>query len=198
MIESIKFIYEESDTRGKNRQNIINREVCEYLKLTGKYDDVEFRLEDKLSTPNSVGGKKTFDVDIAIYKEGVLIEVVLNKAPYSNICQNEQNSINSRIGETFRIVNDFPDIKITWFNFLPKMTPYFEDGGKVKRVEINQPHPICTDNFRKNISIKNEIREIFVCFDWNGIPIGSNKSKFGELLESGTMYWDNVEIIEYK
>ena len=162
MIESLKLIYGDSNTRGKNRQNNINKEVCEYLKSTGDYDGVEFRMEEKLKTPNSVGGKTTFDVDISIYRDDKLIEVVLNKAPYSNFLQNEQNSINSRIGETFRLVNDYPDIKITWFDFLPRTTPYFENGGKVKRIETNSPHPICTDAFSKNLSINNDIREIFV------------------------------------
>ena len=197
MIESIKKIYGNSNTKITTRQNDINEEVCNFMQSQSGYDKFDFKKEEILKTPNSVGNKPTFKVDIAIYDNDKLVEVVLNKAPFSNLKQNESNSIGSRINEVFRLANDFPEIKITWFNFLPKQTPYFKKNGLVKNLEINNPHSICNDNFRKLINTSVNLNEIFVVFDWDGIQINQNKSDFESYIRDGIMSFTNIEIKEF-
>jgi hypothetical protein len=198
MENSIKKIYGNSNTKGRKRQDDINQEVINYIKTQEGYNELIFEKELKLKTPNAVGGKQTFKVDIAIYDGDKLIEVILNKAPFSNLKQNESNSIGSRVNEVFRLVNDFPNVKITWFTFSPNQTPYFKKDSLVKNIEINSHlHSICNDSFRKNISTPIELNEIFVKFDWNGIKPGQNKSEYDLLVESNQMTFTNIEIIRY-
>lgn len=198
MEDSIRKIYGNSNTKGRKRQDDINDEVTNFIKLQPGYENYTFKTEVKLKTPNGVGGKLTFKVDIAIYDGDKLIEVVLNKAPFSNLKQNESNSIGSRINEVFRLVNDFPDTKITWFTFAPNQTPYFKKDSLVKNIEINDLHSICNDNFRKNISTPIELNEIFVKFDWNGISVGQNRKEYDTLIKENVMTFTNIEILRFQ
>lgn len=198
MKESIKKIYGNSNTKGRKRQDDINEEVENYIKSQDGYENLNFKKEVKLKTPNAVGGKLTFKVDIAVYNGDELIEVVLNKAPFSNLKQNESNSIGSRVNEVFRLVNDYPNIKITWFTFSPNKTPYFKKDLLVKNIEINNHlHSICNDKFRNNLSTSIELNEIFVKFDWNGIEIGQSKKDYDSLIQKGEMNFSNIEVLKF-
>jgi hypothetical protein len=199
MENSIKKIYGNSNTKGTKRQDDINDQVVDFFKNQDSYKDKTFKNEVKLSTPNSVGGKSTFDVDIAVYDvDGNVVEVILNKAPYSNMKQNETNAIGSRVNEVFRLVNDFPNVKLTWFTFSPNNTPYFKKDGVVKTIERNSIHSICNDNFYKNLSLGDfSMREIFVTFDWKGISVGQNKKDYDQMFINGQFSFENIKIQEF-
>lgn len=199
MKTSIELIYGNSNTKGSKRQNDINSQVVQYFSTQDFYKDKTFKKEVTLKTPNSVGGKDTFKVDIAVFdKDGKIVEVILNKAPFCNLKQNETNAIGSRVNEVFRLVNDFPDIRLTWFTFSPNNTPYFKKTGVVKNIEKNIIHPICTTNFKKNLSLGDfSIREIFVTFDWKGISVGQNKNDYDNMFNNGTFSIENISIQEF-
>jgi hypothetical protein len=199
MEDSIKKIYGNSNTKGRKRQDDINSQVIDFFSKQDSYKDKIFKNEVKLRTPNSVGGKSTFDVDIAVYDVyGNVVEVILNKAPYSNMKQNETNAIGSRVNEFFRLVNDFPNVKLTWFTFSPNNTPYFKKDGVVKTIERNTIHSICNDNFYKNLSLGNfSMREIFVTFDWVGIAVGQNKKDYDQMIIDGQFSFENIKINEF-
>ncbi len=198
MENSIKKIYGNSNTKGRKRQDDINSEVINFFSSQDSYKDMTFKKEVTLFTPTSVGGKSTFDVDIAVYdKDGNVVEVILNKAPYSNMKQNETNAIGSRVNEVFRLINDFPNVKLTWFTFSPNNTPYFKKDGLVKTIEKNSIHSICNENFYKNISGNFSMREIFVTFDWKGISIGQNKKDYDQMFINGQFSFENIKILEF-
>ncbi len=199
MENSIKIIYGNSNTKGTKRQDDINSQVIEFFSVQDSYKGKKFKKEVKLRTPNSVGGKSTFKVDIAVYDiDGNVVEVILNKAPYCNIKQNETNAIGSRVNEVFRLINDFPNVKLTWFTFSPNNTPYFKKDGTVKTIERNNIHSICNPNFYKNLSLGSfSMREIFVTFDWKGISVGQNKKDYDQLLTDGNFSFENIKIQEF-
>jgi hypothetical protein len=202
MENSIKKIYGNSNTKGTKRQNDINSEVVEFFSKQDSYKDKIFKKEVKLKTPNSLGGKPTFKVDIAVYDvDGSIVEVILNKAPYSNMKQNETNAIGSRVNEVFRLIYDFPNVKLTWFTFSPNNTPYFKKSGLVKNIEKNDIHSICNENFYNRLRIdeseKFSIREIFVTFDWKGISVGQDKKDYDQMFINGQFSFENIKIQEF-
>lgn len=202
MLDSIKKIYGNSNTKGSQRQKDINSEVISFFLNQDSYKDKTFKKEVKLKTPNSVGGKQTFKVDVVVYdNDNNITEIILNKAPYSNTKQNETNAIGSKVNEVYRLINDFPNVKLTWFNFSPNNTPYFKKDGLVKSIEKNVVHSICNDNFHKRIKIdeseKFSMREIFVTFNWNGILVGQKKKNFDKMISDGQISFSEINIMEF-
>lgn len=201
MKNSIKKIYGNSNTKGTKRQNDINSEVVEFFSKQDSYKDKTFKKEVKLKTPNDMGGKSTFKVDIVVYDvNGNIVEIILNKAPYSNMKQNETNATGSRFFEPFRLIYDFPNAKLTWFTFSPNNTPYFKKTGLVKNIEKNNIHSICNEKFYKLVSAESEnfsIREIFVTFDWKGISVGQNKKDYDQMSINGQFSFEEIKIQEF-
>ena len=98
--EQIKKIYELSysisESRGKNRQNTINSVVIESLKSDPYYGGCEFKTEVRIPGEDLLWGT-FFPVDVCIYKDGELIEIVLIKAPASSVQKNKTNTINRHL-----------------------------------------------------------------------------------------------------
>ena len=161
--EQIKRIYELSynisESRGKNRQNVINDVVIESLKMDSTYDGCEFKSEVRIPGTKLLWGKY-FPVDVCVYKDGELIEIILNKAPSSNILQNKINTLNSINSDIVRL-SKLDNIRITLFNFLPKKTPFFKRDETIKNFENNTPFFLSTCG----AVYKFDIDEIYILFE---------------------------------
>ena len=161
--EQISKIYEVSysisESRGKKRQNIINSVVIESLKRDITYDGCLFKTEVKIPKRKLLWGD-SFPVDICVYKDYNLIEIILIKAPASNIKQNRINSLNSINSDITRL-SKLDDIKISLVNFLPRITPFFMRNEIIKSFEKNSPFFLSTCG----AIYKFEIDELYVTFD---------------------------------
>lgn len=142
--EDIKSIYEVSynisKSRGKNRQETINNVIINLLKDKPEYADCDFKSEVRIPGTKLLWGKY-FPVDICVYKNNEIIEIILNKAPASNIKQNHVNSIaslNSDIDRLSKNDNGLDQIKVSLFNFLPKKSPFFKRNETIKNFEKNE------------------------------------------------------------
>jgi len=172
--EQISKIYEVSysinQSRGKNRQNIINSVVIESLKQDETYDGCLFRTEVNIPKRKLLWGE-SFPVDICVYKDYKLIEIILNKAPASNIKQNKINTLNSINSDITRL-SKLNDIKISLVNFLPRITPFFMRNETIKHFEKNSPFFLSTCG----VVYKFEIDEIYVMFDIGDLNACKTKS----------------------
>lgn len=161
--EQIKKIYEVSytisESRGKKRQNIINDVVIEYLKQDKTYDGCKFKTEVRIDKSKITWGEY-FTVDICVYKDDILIEIILNKAPASNIIQNKVNSIDKINSEITRL-SKIENIKITFINFLPKISPFFTRDESIKKFENNKPFFLS----KVGIQYKLDFDEIYITFE---------------------------------
>jgi hypothetical protein len=165
--EQIKRIYEVSytisESRGKNRQNIINDVVIESLKSDIYYNDCVFKKEVIIPGTKLLWGKY-FPVDICVYKDNTLIEIILNKAPSSNIKQNRINSLNGINSDITRL-SKLENIKISLINFLPKISPFFKRDESIKSFEKNEPFFLSTSG----AFYKFDVDEIYVTFEINNL-----------------------------
>jgi hypothetical protein len=160
--EQIKKIYElsysVSESRGKNRQNTINSVVIESLKSDPYYSGFEFKSEVRIPGEDLLWGK-FFPVDVCIYKDGELIEIVLIKAPASNVQKNKINTLNSINGDITRL-QKLDGIKVSIINFLPKETPLFKIDETIECFEKNLPFFLS----KCGALYKFDIDEIYVLF----------------------------------
>jgi len=154
-----KLSYSISESTGKEKKNIINTIIIESLKNTNKYKDCVFKPEVRLKP---LWGK-FFPVDVAIYKNDELIEIILAKAPASNIKQNKVNSMNAINSEIDRISHY--NVKISLINFLPNISPYFSRNEDLKKFENNKPDFLMKSGIVKGVNVD----EIFITFDVDGI-----------------------------
>jgi hypothetical protein len=180
-----KMSYTVSGLRGTKRQKTINQVIIDSLSKKEEYTDCVFKGETNI--PSKWGKTKKFKVDICVYKNNQLIEVILLKATSSNKGQNNNNFMTNMSGEVNRV--NVSDIKITFINFLPNNTPYFNKKEEIKRIENNNFEFIFIDDclYNKNVS------EIYITFDIENINICSSKKDVEELfIESNPI--TNVEI----
>jgi len=176
---------------GKKRQLVINNIVVKALSRQKKYEGCTFKIEDKI--PSCWGKTKTFAVDIGIYKDGKLIEIVLIKAPSSNIQQNSINSCNSRAGEIQRI--DLDDVNVIFINFMPKQSPYFNKRGEVTKIENNKPESIITNRSKYPLNVL----DITITFTIDNIINCITKKEISELFKSRNPIKNiTINIQEYK
>lgn len=194
--EQIKRIYEVSysisESRGKNRQNIINEIVIESLKSDPSYISCEFRTEERIPGSKLLWGNY-FPVDISVYKDGKLIEIILNKAPSSNIKQNRINSLNSINSDITRL-SKLDDIKISLVNFLPKRSPFFKRNESIKNIEKNSPFFLSTCG----VPYKFDIDEIWVSFEIENLESCSTKSEVKDLFLNNPIKEVKVHQENYK
>ena len=184
-----KISYSVAESRGKKKQNIINEVVIDSLKKLDSYKDCVFKEEVRM---NPLWGKY-FPVDIAIYRNDVLIEIVLNKAPASNAKQNKVNTMNSINSDIDRLSN-YKNIKITLVNFLPNITPFFTRKESIKNFENNKLDFL----MNKGVTKKVDIDEIFITFDISNITKCLNKSDIKNLFNNNPISNIKIEELNYK
>lgn len=176
-----------SESRGKKRQNKINETIIELFKENPSYSDCEFKTEIRLTEDISSG--KWFAIDVLIYKQGELFEIVLGKAPASNILQNSVNMINSRFGEVGRLHKYISKgVKLTFINFQPNITPFFKRNGNIDHFEKNTLHNL--DNFREALRDNITFSEINITFNISGIEKCKNRYEVKELFTSPEIITD--------
>ena len=180
--------YSISETRGKKRQNIINDTVVESLKQDPFYDGCIFKTEVRIPGKQLFWGKY-FPVDICIYRNDIPIEIVLIKAPASNIKQNNTNSKNSIHGDVSRL-SKMNGIKISLINFLPKKTPFFKRDETIKNFENNSPFFLSSSGF----PYKFDIDEIFILFELDNLEACEKKSDVKNLFNSNPI--KNIGMIQ--
>jgi len=190
--EQIKKIYEVSytisESRGKNRQNIINDVVIESLKSDPTYNGCEFKTEVRIPESKILWGKY-FPVDICVYKDGNLVEIILNKAPSSNIIQNKVNSLKSINSDIIRL-SKFENIKISLINFLPNKSPYFNIDESIKNFEKNKPFFLSSSG----VVYKFDIDEIYITFEIDDLDKCSSKMDVKSLFSINPI--KNVNLIQ--
>jgi hypothetical protein len=172
-----KYCFKTEYSKGKIKQEILNNTVISAIKRKGDTSlnyIKEYKVECKWG--------RRFKVDVALFRNGKLVEVILIKAPASNIKQNHVNALNSQVGEYHRIDNKlYPNLKITQITFLPNVSPYFTKEETIKNFET----PESTFLTKFEINSKLEIEEVRVRFDIEGIRECKNKEDINQLFVNG-------------
>ena len=156
-----KLCYKTSTSKGKIKQHTLNQTVVDSITRENE-DNVTFKKESKINC----NWGKNFKVDVLKYKNDLLKEIILIKAPASSVGKNHVNSLNNLAGEFQRIKASFYEgVKIVQINFIPNVTPLFSDKEKIKDFEKNKSFFI-TEN---GILCYLDIQQINVTFNINGI-----------------------------
>jgi hypothetical protein len=165
-----KCSYSIEESRGKKRQHLINSIIIESLKNNNNYDDCQFFTETRIK--NILWGKY-FSIDIEVHKNGKLIEIILAKAPASNITQNSVNSLNGKAGEMSRLTPILKDgVKLTFITFQPVISPFFTNSGIIKHFENNK---VRTINSLKENNVNVDFLDILITFNIEGIESCENR-----------------------
>jgi hypothetical protein len=161
-IDSIyKLSFKTSTSKGKIKQHTLNQIVIESM-MRENEDNVTFKTEVNIKC----NWGKRFNADVVKYKNDSLDEIVLIKAPASNISQNHVNSLNSQAGEYQRIKSDvYKGSKIRQITFIPNVTPHFYKNEEIKNFHKNKSVFLT----KCNILCYMDIQEVHVRFDINGI-----------------------------
>jgi len=174
-----KMSYSISESRGKARQKKINDTIIEICKSNPLYDGCEFKTEVRLAKNISSG--KWFSVDVLVYKSNKLVELILAKAPASNIVQNSVNMSNARFREVGRLFKYIEDgVKLTFINFQPNITPFFKQNGAIKSFEKNSTHTL--NLFKGALNSNLTFSEIFITFNIEGVEDCKTKDDVKSLL----------------
>lgn len=98
---------------------------------------------------NILGRYMSKNVDIGIEKNGNIIAAIALKFIMQNYSQNSNNYFENMLGETANIrTTGKPYFQII---ILPTKVPYYEDGGKLQKIEIIQEH-----HLNKYIKLSND------------------------------------------
>jgi hypothetical protein len=156
-----KLSFKTSTSKGKIKQHTLNQIVIESM-MRENEDNVTFKTEVNIKC----NWGKRFNADVVKYKNDSLDEIVLIKAPASNISQNHVNSLNSQAGEYQRIKSDvYKGSKIRQITFIPNVTPHFYKNEEIKNFHKNKSVFLT----KCNILCYMDIQEVHVRFDINGI-----------------------------
>jgi hypothetical protein len=187
--------YKVSESTGKARQHIINQVVIDGLIGQSEYTGCKFIQEYSLKKKEITWGAR-FPVDIAIFKDDVLIEIILIKAPASNISQNNINNI-SKINSDIDRLSKLNNIKITIVNFVLNIPPYFKSNESISKFEKAKVFFITNvyNDPSNNLSKKFNIDEVNISFDIENIQNCKHKTDVRELFEKSNPI-TNVKIEE--
>jgi hypothetical protein len=153
--------YKTSLSKGKIKQHTLNQIVIESI-MRKNEDNITFKKESKIEC----NWGKRFNADVVKYKNNLVEEIVLIKAPASNVAQNHVNSLNSKAGEFQRIKsNVYKGSKIRQISFIPNVTPFFSKNEKIKSFEKNKSFFIT----KCDILCHMDIKEVYITFDIEGI-----------------------------
>jgi hypothetical protein len=194
--EQIKKIYEVSysvaESKSKTRQNIINEVVIESLKSDADYSGCEFKKEVRIPESKLLWGK-FFPIDVSVYRDNTLIELILIKAASSNISQNKVNYNNNLVGEIMRL-SLLENIKLSIINFLPKVTPYFKRDETIQKLENNTSFFItnCGINYKFNIS------HTYIVFDIDNLITCKTKEDVKNLFITNPVKNIRIETKKYE
>jgi hypothetical protein len=137
-------------------------------------DNITFKKESNIKC----NWGERFNVDVLKYKNDVLEEIILIKAPASNIAQNLVNSLNSQAGEYQRInSNIYNGSKIRQITFIPNVSPFFSKNEEIKSFEKNKSIFLT----KRNIRCYLDIEEVHVTFDIEGIENCKTKQDVHDL-----------------
>lgn len=188
-----KMSYNTSLSRGKKRQFVINNTIINCLKKDDEYKNFKFIQEDSLK---SLWGKsKTFKVDVGVYDENGLREIILLKAPASNVLQNHINFLNSINSDIDRLSYYKDNVKFKIFNFIPRITPFFTKTEKIKHFETNEAEFIT----KSGKIFLMDITEIYIIFNINGIENCKNKKEVSDLFNDSIPIEDiKIDINYYR
>ena len=156
-----KLCYKTSTSKGKIKQHTLNQTIVD--SITRENDD-NFTFKKESGIKCNWG--KNFKVDVTKYKNDLLKDIILIKAPASSIGKNHVNSLNSLAGEFQRIKASFYEgAKIRQINFIPNVTPLFSYKEKIKDFEKNKSFFIT----KNGILCYLDIEETNVTFNIDGI-----------------------------
>ena len=136
---------------------------------------------------------KYFPVDICVYKNDVLIEIILNKAPSSNIKQYRINSLNSINSDITRL-SKLENIKVSLINFLPKKSPFFKRDESIKNFENNTPFFLSTSG----AVYKFDIDEVYITFEIDNLHKCFSKVDVKNLFSINAITNIKIEQSNYK
>jgi hypothetical protein len=183
-----KISYSLSELRSRKRQDVINNIVIESIISNDNYKNCEFKTEVRISGKDLLWGSY-FPVDICVYRNGKLSEIIFNKAPTSNLKQNKVHMLNDINSEIMRL-SKLSDIKISLINFYPNITPFFSKHETIRKFETNRPFFISTCG----VPYKFDIDEVYVTFDIDKISECTTREDVRVLFEQNPI--KNIKIIE--
>lgn len=158
------------------------------------YDGCVFKPEIRIPGSKLLWGKY-FPVDICVYKNNEIVEIILNKAPASNIRQNHVNSIaslNSDIDRLSKSGNGLDNIKISLFNFLPKKSPFFKRNETIKNFEKNETFFLMKSGIVKKFCID----QVYIIFEIDGLENCESKLDVENLFSNSNPI-KNISIEEF-
>ena len=125
------------NTFDQHRKSTKRTKILHNLPLTilkNKHPNLSWTVEHRV--PDAYG--KTFTLDIAgIDKNNRVEYACLVKMVNSNFAQNANNYGNTTIAEWDRLAfSPDPPKAILFLNFYPEESPYFKDGGGLKRWDV--------------------------------------------------------------
>ena len=162
--------YTVAESRGKKRKHLINNTMIDSLKVLDKYNDCEFIPEVRIN--NNILWGKYFTVDVQVFKNNKLIEILLFKAPASNFSQNHVNMLNARMGEMVRLSPLIKTgVKLTFISLQPNTTPFFTKKGDIKHFESN--HVVNMTLVKPYITV--DFSDITITFDIVDVKSCKNK-----------------------
>lgn len=168
--------YSISESRGKKRQHLINKVMIDSLKVLDKYKNCEFVTEVRMNKDILWG--KFFSVDLQVFENGKLVEILLFKAPASNLSQNHVNMLGSRTGEALRLAPTLEKgVTLTFISLQPNVSPFFTKKGDIKHFEKNHVGNI--ESVKSYISV--DFSEITITFNIEGLELCKNKEEVKNL-----------------
>lgn len=156
-----KLNYKTSTSKGKIKQHALNQIVIESLTRENE-NNITFKTESRIES----NWGKSFNIDVLMYKDTSIKEIILIKAPASSIKKNHLSFLSNLAGEFQRVKHDsYKGSKIRQVSFVPNVTPLFSAQEKIKSFEKNKPFFIT----KQDILCYFDIEEVLVTFNIDGI-----------------------------
>lgn len=156
-----KLNYKTSTSKGKIKQHALNQIVIESLTRENE-NNITFKTESRIES----NWGKSFNIDVLMYKDTLIKEIILIKAPASSIKKNHLSFLSNLAGEFQRVKYDsYKGSKIRQVSFVPNVTPLFSAQEKIKSFEKNKPFFIT----KQDILCYFDIEEVLVTFNIDGI-----------------------------
>lgn len=157
-LQKVKEAFDKFLTTGSNsneKLKILHGAIAEELqnKLGNSYTVHSLGLGDG-KEQSMLGRYMDKKVDIGIEKDGKIIAAIALKFIMQNYGQNSNNYFENMLGETANIrTTGKPYFQII---ILPSKVPYYEDGGKLKKIEKIQKH-----HLKKYINLSNDNIDLY-------------------------------------
>ena len=138
-----------SNPRSGSAINILHKAIFQAYKILSAhsplYKEVEYLSEHygKIAVPYSTG-TKNIDLGVQHRKSGQLLDAIFVKSPLGNYSQNRINYEENMSGTFMRCREANPNLRVVFFDVLPREDIYFRKDETVKQVGTLKPPSLGT------------------------------------------------------